>query len=67
MISGDTAILAAVAAANSAEAASEYTPGRAGTGDGQVRFIARPKSRTMRAKRKNVLESQQSEGAEMAN
>ena len=34
---------------------------------GQVRFITRPKSRTMRAKRKQTLESQQNEGAQMSN
>jgi hypothetical protein len=36
-------------------------------GSGQVRFITRPKSRTMRAKRKKTFESQQNECAQMSN
>ncbi len=34
---------------------------------GQLRFITRPKSRTMRAKRKKTFESNQNEGAQMSN
>ncbi len=45
--------------------AVQVRPGQARSG--QVRFITRPKSRTMKAKRKKTFESQQNEGAQMSN
>ena len=58
--------LGAVSASESARALSG--PGGSGqVRSGQVRFITRPKSRTMRAKRNKTFESQQNECAQMSN